>query len=247
MCKNYKSLALIISSGLLLSLPCYSQNVFQAKQKESAADSILNSTVSNNPNSKTAKIICAKVYIKNGKYLEAEQLLMQVLEEDPSNEKANKLLKDLNKLFSNDIIKESTEEPEIEADAPIQIEPLKSSDSSIEKLNKPAPSITVTKTEKPKPVQEKTVKLPTKEEILKRAKERKQAEEKNSESSNAPLAIQAPNISSKATHISNNQEEKQSKDFKEPITIAPMISEEENLSDNPELPEKKTLIYPKPR
>ena len=139
MSKNYKSLALIISSGLLLSLPGYSQNIFQAKPKESASDSILNSTISNNPNSKTAKIICAKVYIKNGKYLEAEQLLMQLLEEDPSNEKANKLLKDLNKMFSNDIVKENTEEQEKTVDTPIQIEPLKSNDSSIENLNKPAP------------------------------------------------------------------------------------------------------------
>lgn len=244
MSKNFKSLALIISSGLLLSLPCYSQNIFQAKPKESAADSILNSTVSNNPNSKTAKIICAKVYVKNGKYLEAEQLLMQVLEEDPSNEKANKLLKELNKKFSNDILMESTEEQEKAADTPIQIEPLRSSDSSIENLNKPAPSISVTKTEKSKPVQEKTIKLPTKEEILKRAKARKQAEEKASEESNSPLAIQAPNISSKATQIINKQEENKSEDFIEPITIAPKVSEEENLSDNSELPEKKTLIYP---
>ena len=95
-----KYLLYIIASSLLISLPSYSQNVFSPK-KESAADSILNNTISNNPNSKTAKIICAKVYIKNGNYLEAEKLLMLVLEEDPNNTKANKLLKELNSLYKN--------------------------------------------------------------------------------------------------------------------------------------------------
>ena len=248
---NYKSIAFIIYSGLLLSLPCYAQNVFaeasKGKSSDSAAMRVLQNTLSNNPESITAKITCAKVYMKNEKYAEAEELIIQVLEKDPDNPKALKLLKDLNKIFSNDIKKEKPEEPEKTIVTPIQIEPVKSADSSVEKLNKPAPNIAVTKTEKPKPVQEKQNKLPTKEEILKRARARKQAEENNSESSNAPLAIQAPSISSKATQISNKQTENQSEDFIEPIIITPKISEEENLSDNSELPEKKTLILMKNR
>ncbi len=246
-----KYLFYIIASTFLISVPCYSQNVFaeanNKKTTNSAAMRVLQNTLSNNPNSITAKIACARVYMKNENYAEAEQLIMQILEEDPSNAKANKLLKELNKIFSNDIKKEKPEEPTNTIDTPIQIEPLKSSDSSVEKLNKPAPNIAVTKTEKQKFNEEKPNKLPTKEEILKRAKARKQAEEKDSENINAPLAIQAPKISNKATKIKNQQTDSQSEDFIEPITITPKISEDENLSDNSSLPEKKTLIYLKNR
>ncbi|MBR4569873.1 MAG: tetratricopeptide repeat protein [Candidatus Riflebacteria bacterium] len=245
-----KYLHYIIASTFLLSLSCYSQNVFAEannnKQTNSAAMKVLQNTLSNNPNSITAKLACARVYMKNEKYAEAEELIMQILEDDPNNAKANKLLKELNKIFSNNIKKEEPEEPTKAIETPIQIEPQKSSDSS-EQLNKPAPNVAVTKTEKTKTVKEKQIKLPTKEEILQRAKARRQAEEKNLENTNAPLAIQAPKISNKAAKITNQQTDSQSEDFIEPITITPKISEDENLSDNSSLPEKKTLIYLKNR
>ena len=104
---NYKSLTFIFLCSLLLSTPSYSQNVFANSQKSeksnSAAFIILQNTLKNNPDSITAKLACAKVYMKNENYAEAEELIMQVLEKEPTNSKANKLLKELNKLYSNHI------------------------------------------------------------------------------------------------------------------------------------------------
>ena len=240
-----KYLLYIIASTFLSSLPCYSQNVFaeanNSKSSDSAGMRILQNTLSNNPESITAKITCAKVYMKNEKYAEAEELIIQILEKDPDNPKALKLLKDLNKLYSSNIQKDINEEKENKADAPIQLEPLESSDYSIEKLNKPAPKLTEEKIEKPQPIEPKQIKLPTKEEILKKARAKKQAEEKSSESSNAPVAIQAPNISNKSVHIKAEPLEPKSEDYIEPIVITPFSNEEQTASDDSLTSEKKTL------
>ena len=236
---NNKSVSIIIAFGLLLTLPSYSQNVFN-NPKESTGKSILNNTINNNPNSKTAKIICAKVYIKNGDYLEAENLLMQVLEEDPNNSKANKLLKDLNKLYSTHIEDKNTSDNEeikkVEA-IPSQIEqPIIKNDKKLE-----IAEVTQLKPTHARPVETNKGKLPTKEEILKRAKARKQAESDISEDNVMPLAIQAPKIGKvKTTNISEEPKATEKTDFIEPITIAPQASEED-LEPGNNLPEKKTL------
>ena len=249
-----KYLLYIIASSLLIPLPSYSQNVFSPK-KDSAADSILNNTISNNPNSKTAKIICAKVYIKNGNYLEAEKLLMLVLEEDPNNTKANKLLKELNSLYKNtdnqtfetdyninnipvpQVIDTKEEPAIIQEEKPVDKKTSILNDEKIEKL------ISKNKDKK----ENLNVKLPTKEEILKRAKARKLAEKKEEsqsiEDNDAPLAIQAPSKNHKnVTHITDEDKSSNDKvDYIEPIIIEPISNN--NTSENFGLPEKKTLIY----
>ncbi|MBQ3644324.1 MAG: tetratricopeptide repeat protein [Candidatus Riflebacteria bacterium] len=248
-----KYLLYIIASSLLISLPSYSQNVFSPK-KESAADSILNNTISNNPNSKTAKIICAKVYIKNGNYLEAEKLLMLVLEEDPNNTKANKLLKELNSLYKNTDnqtfetdynlnnipvpqVVDTKEEPAIiQEEKPVDNKSSILNDERIEKL------ISKNKDKK----ENVTVKLPTKEEILKRAKARKLAEKKEesqqTDNIDAPMAIQAPSKNhNRVNQVKEDNSSKEKDDYIEPIIIEPIS--ENNTSENFSLPEKKTLIY----
>ena len=248
-----KYLLYIIASSLLISLPSYSQNVFSPK-KDSAADSILNNTISNNPNSKTAKIICAKVYIKNGNYLEAEKLLMLVLEEDPNNTKANKLLKELNSLYKNTDnqtfetdynlnnipvpqVVDTKEEPAIiQEEKPVDNKSSILNDERIEKL------ISKNKDKK----ENVTVKLPTKEEILKRAKARKLAEKKEesqqTDNIDAPMAIQAPSKNhNRVNQVKEDNSSKEKDDYIEPIIIEPIS--ENNTSENFSLPEKKTLIY----
>ena len=74
-------------------------------------ENILEKTLANNPKSKTAKLCCAKVYLKNGNFKEAENLLMQILEEEPGHKKANQLLKELNEAYSEHINKESITRP----------------------------------------------------------------------------------------------------------------------------------------
>ncbi len=86
-------------ASLLLCNPLYSQSM---PAEESGLDengmamTIMKNTLANNPNSKIAKITCAKVLLKNGHRREAEELLLQVLEMDPLNKSANKILKELN-------------------------------------------------------------------------------------------------------------------------------------------------------
>ena len=157
----------------------YADNFKCLKPDNTSSSKILENTLSNNPKSKTAKLCCAKVYLKNGDFKEAENLIMQVLEEEPTHKKANQLLKELNKSYSKHIenerassnLSEVTPEPVdiiIEKEQTIQETPIIANSS---------PEI--------KQQNDKTFKLPTKEELLKKAKERKLAESKatNSKSS----------------------------------------------------------------
>ena len=150
----------------------YADNFKCLKPDNTSSSKILENTLSNNPKSKTAKLCCAKVYLKNGDFKEAENLIMQVLEEEPTHKKANQLLKELNKSYSKHIenerassnLTEVTPEPVdiiIEKEQTIQETPIIANSS---------PEI--------KQQNDKTFKLPTKEELLKKAKERKLAESK---------------------------------------------------------------------
>ena len=256
---NFKSIAFIITSALL-SLPCYSQNVFveanKTKTSNSAAMRILQNTLSNNPKSITAKLACARVYIKNGNYKEAEDLIMMVLEEDPNNTKANKLLKELNQQYSTHI-------DEFKDDYNSEIKTVSAIPSQVEKpIEKPVEQPIEQKTISPKlsepieiqKVEEKnskdlsvkqeesnTIKLPTKEEILKKARARKQAKEQSIENDNLPIAIQAPNKGkTKEVKITQEVENQDKTEFIEPITISPQIKEEQKSVNQSSLLEKKT-------
>lgn len=86
-------------ASLLLCNPLYSQSMPADEgglDENGMAMTIMKNTLANNPNSKIAKITCAKVLLKNGNRREAEELLLQVLEMDPLNKSANKILKELN-------------------------------------------------------------------------------------------------------------------------------------------------------
>ena len=153
---------------------------FKCLKPNNTSSNILEKTLAKNPKSKTAKLCCAKVYLKNGDFKEAENLLMQILEEDPSHKKANQLLKELNEAYSKHINNESLSETlTVVTPEPIDI--------IIEKEQTPPdnqiPNKVLTEEKKQ---DEKTYKLPTKEELLKKAKERKLAETKASTSKPTP-------------------------------------------------------------
>ncbi len=243
-----KYLLYIIASTFLSSLPCYSQNVFaeanNSKSSDSAGMRILQNTLSNNPNSITAKITCAKVYMKNENYAEAEELIMQVLEKEPTNSKANKLLKELNKLYSNHIDNlNNPETSEIKAVTaiPSKVEQPVEEEKPIEKKIEEKPKQIEPIISQSKKEEINKFKLPTKEEILKRAKAKKQAESIPTDNNDMPMAIQAPKVGKlKTANISEEPKATEKSDFIEPIIITPQTSDEE-ISTKEFQPEKKTL------
>ena len=85
-------------TSLLLCSPVYSQQSINDSglNENSLAMRLMRSTLSNNPNSKFAKISCAKVMLKNGNIKDAEEILLKLLKEDPLNSKANMLLNEVN-------------------------------------------------------------------------------------------------------------------------------------------------------
>ncbi|MBQ2591770.1 MAG: tetratricopeptide repeat protein [Candidatus Riflebacteria bacterium] len=245
---NYKSLTFILLCSLLLSTPSYSQNVFANSQKSeksnSAAFKILQNTLKNNPDSITAKLACAKVYMKNENYAEAEELIMQVLEKEPTNSKANKLLKELNKLYSNHIDNlNNPETSEIKAVTaiPSKVEQPVEEEKPIEKKIEEKPKQIEPIISQSKKEEINKFKLPTKEEILKRAKAKKQAESIPTDNNDMPMAIQAPKVGKlKTANISEEPKATEKSDFIEPIIITPQTSDEE-ISTKEFQTEKKTL------
>ena len=228
--RDYLFISILLGSNLLLASTSYSQqeafSYLTANNSNSASTKIIQNTLANNPKSKTAKLCCAKVYLKNGDYKEAEELIMQVLEEDPSHKKANQLLKELNKSYTKHIENNTTNITTIE-EAPKQ-------ENFLVQYNDPKPvsasnPITTieTKIQEPpkikietKPNNNKSVKLPTKEEILKKAKEKKQSKEKNIVSSNTKPVEKTESFTQPvvATPLANSNVYDKN-DFIEPIII----------------------------
>ena len=97
---NSKKIITTAIGGLLLCTPLYSQPLTEeiSDSIKSTGDQILIDTVANNPNSKIAKLCCARVYIKHGQYDEAEELVKSVLNQTPNYKQAQKLLEDLKTL-----------------------------------------------------------------------------------------------------------------------------------------------------
>lgn len=97
---NNKKIITTAIGGLLLCTPLYSQPLTEeiSDSIKSTGDQILIDTVANNPNSKIAKLCCARVYIKHGQYDEAEELVQSVLNQAPNYKQAQKLLEDLKTL-----------------------------------------------------------------------------------------------------------------------------------------------------
>lgn len=97
---NSKKIITTAIGGLLLCTPLYSQPLAEeiSDSIKSTGDQILIDTVANNPNSKIAKLCCARVYIKHGQYDEAEELVKSVLNQTPNYKQAQKLLEDLKTL-----------------------------------------------------------------------------------------------------------------------------------------------------
>lgn len=94
--------------ALLSCFPAYSQEPSGLKE-DSLALKILQNTLSKNPNSKVAKLSCAKVYIKSGNYKESEQLLKEVLSQDPDNKSAKNMLGELNAIcIGKNLLKSKT-------------------------------------------------------------------------------------------------------------------------------------------
>ena len=259
--REKNKIILLIGLSLLISPSSYSsQESFNSLSTNNHSKKILEKTIANNPKSKTAKICCAKVYLKNSDYKEAENLIMQVLEEDPSNTKANNLLKELNDKYTKHIEKKNIFSPieqepiqdsyKIEEKKPIIVENKKEQKKPKEIIKvKEKDNQIITKYE-PKPKQEKNnKKLPSKEEILKKAKERKLAESKqeidNSTNKNdsivavqindkeaLPIVSAAPLLNDSPSSSENNNNE-----LIEPIIIDK--SPDENLLNSSESEKKK--------
>ena len=82
----------------MLCAPCYSEEPLTTDSDvyRGVGYQFLKNTIANNPNSKIAKICCARVHLQNGDVQEAKDLIMAVLKQDPSNKSANSLLKTIN-------------------------------------------------------------------------------------------------------------------------------------------------------
>ncbi len=250
---------LLIGLSLLITQTSYSnQESFIPLSSNNHSKKILENTIANNPNSKTAKICCAKVYLKNGDYKEAENLIMQVLEEEPSNVKANNLLKELNEKYTKHIEKKNIfapieQEPKqetyiIEEKTPLVIE--KKKENVKENIKEKEKEKQIIQKYDPKPKQENRNKLPTKEEILKKAKEKKLAESKqniNKPANKIESDVVEIQINDKDTlpivsatplpNYSPSSDENDSKELIEPIIIDK--SSDLNLSNTNENEKKK--------
>ena len=259
-----KILTFIICSNLLLASASFSQENIETS--DSASDKILQNTISNNPNSKTAKILCAKVYLKNNQFKQAEELIMQVLEEDHENIKANALLKELNNKYNKHIEKTvSTEErnnliynTEKQENIIAKTEEIKSLVNKTEEQNNG-----FSKTEEKKeskiindvllkriPQNKPIIKMPTKEEILKKAKEKKIQEKKpdnfdlpsnnakseiiqnNSDNLPKEISITIPNKETKETNKENNFKETLPITVAEPLNNQNLIITNDSISDS---------------
>ena len=121
-------------ASLLLCNPLYSQNMPADEgglDENGMAMTIMKNTLANNPNSKIAKITCAKVLLKNGNRQEAEALLLQVLEMDPTNRSANKILREMNAGNQSEVpqFQEAPNAPEIPVEPAYIEEPVQAEDS----------------------------------------------------------------------------------------------------------------------
>lgn len=143
--KENKTLYIILTASLLLAHPCFSQNgyddILKVNKSDAAALKVLQNAVLNNPNSKSAKLTCAKVYMKNDRFKEAEELLMLVLEEDPTNKKANQLLIELNTKISNSKNNLKKVEPKKFTEPILYAEPSENANNSVfnQVIYNPAP------------------------------------------------------------------------------------------------------------
>lgn len=163
--QNTKLIFLLIIIGSLSNFAYSNDLQNEINSNDNMSEKVLQNTLANNPNSKTAKLLCAKIYIKNKKYNDAEKLIRQVLDEDPNNIKAQKLINEINHHSHNKDYK----------------------DESVIKEKKELTTITtkpesITKETTQNNSDNKIKKLPSKSEILKRAKE-------NNKKTDEPLAI----------------------------------------------------------
>jgi predicted Zn-dependent protease len=90
--QNTKLIFLLIIIGSLSNFAYSNDLQNEINSNDNMSEKVLQNTLANNPNSKTAKLLCAKIYIKNQKYNDAEKLIRQVLDEDPNNIKAQKII-----------------------------------------------------------------------------------------------------------------------------------------------------------
>lgn len=121
-------------ASLLLCNPLYSQSMPADEgglDENGMAMTIMKNTLANNPNSKIAKITCAKVLLKNGNRQEAEALLLQVLEMDPTNRSANKILREMNARNQSEVpqLQDAHNAPEIPIEPAYTEEPVQAEES----------------------------------------------------------------------------------------------------------------------
>ena len=202
MLKKDNNLLLIICASLLIYNSSYAEEnyteLLKINRNDAAAVKILQNAVSNNPNSKSAKIVCAKVYMKNGRYKEAENLLMLVLEEDPTNIKANKLLIELNNLVTNN---SSNSEGEFHH----KIEPIfdENEESFFVKDDENTNTLSIIKNNNISKLDNKTEKLPSTQDIINKAKEKINSENNTSNTLNKKTTNNQQNNNNNLNNISS--------------------------------------------